>query len=104
MMITQDFLRCLALVAQKWITGEERAGWHCPNSGWVLCCLGKPFGWTSELGEARRFVPGTIAVPVTTTGGFWVAEGGDARNGAAKWEALAAHRDPGAAQPHAPTA
>lgn len=80
----------LSLDAQKWITDQQRAGLTAPESGWVVCHLGKPFGCVSALGEASRFLPGVVAVPVPCTGGFWITIGGNPNAGACEWEKLVA--------------
>jgi hypothetical protein len=77
-------LRGLSIRAQQFIT-EHGSRW---DTGFVLFYLGKPFGWARELGEPQRYSPGVYAVPVTTTGGFHIATGGEEGCGADHWVAL----------------
>lgn len=91
-MNSDAILRGLSIAAQKWITNDqqraiEQTG-RCEqfNSGFVVCFLGKPFGWIAELGDPHAYAPGVVAVPVTTAGGFWIADGGNADAGAQEWK------------------
>lgn len=60
---------------------------HKPTGGVVVFHNGKAVSWVNELRNPESWEPGVIAM--NQQGQFWRAMGGDARNGAQRWQPLA---------------
>ncbi|MCM2274636.1 MAG: hypothetical protein NDI75_07600 [Candidatus Didemnitutus sp.] len=83
-------LRLLSFEAQRYMTRNP----ELPDCGHVIFYAGFVSGWVCDLTQDRAengqltHRPGCIAVPVTTTGGFFEAVGGSYGAGADRWEEI----------------
>ncbi|MDH4845074.1 antirestriction protein ArdR [Pseudomonas sp. BN605] len=68
----------LQKTAQNWRDSNQ-----CNQGGIVLVWQGTVYGWKNELRDPQHEQPGAIAVD--PTGQVFIAEGGDAYNGATHW-------------------
>lgn len=71
----------LAKRGKKWSAGWVMIYWSEDlDKQWVCGCY-------DELKEAYRFIPGTLAVPISAKDEYYIATGGGCEtNGAERWE------------------
>jgi hypothetical protein len=73
-------------IARDFRRAEAAEGHPLPAGGWVLVFRGAAVGWSAEMPDPHRHIPGVVAVGAA--GECLRAAEGDSWNGAERWEPL----------------